>query len=348
MNLKDIAAAVRGDLIGDPGAEVTSAAPIDRAGEGVLTFAASKHYLKDVENSRATCIIVPKGFSVPNKNLIVVDDPRLALAKALEAIYRSKEMSPGIAGDAYVAEDVTIAPSSHVGRHAYICEGAKIGERTLVSPYVYVGSGTVIGSDCAIHPHVTLYEGVVLGDRVVVHANAVLGSDGFGYAADGEAHRKIPQVGTVVIEDDVEIGANAAVDRATLGETRIKRGTKIDNLVHIAHNVIIDENCLIVAQVGIAGSTEVGDNVIIGGQAGLVHHIKIGRRSTIGAQAGVTRSFPEGSTISGYPARDHSRSMKGYAALSRLPSLLKEMRQMGRRLDELERRIGKTRENSCG
>jgi len=342
MTLREIAFVVGGDLEGDPDAEVTSVAPIDRAGEGVLTFAASKQYLKEAENSRATCILVPRGFRVANRNLIAVDNPRLALALALEAIYRCECPDPGTAGEACVAESAAIAPSSHVAAHSHISEGARIGDRTVISPFVYVGRGAQIGSDCVIYPHVTIYPGVILGDRVVVHANAVVGSDGFGYATDGDVHRKIPQVGTVVIEDDVEIGANAAIDRATLGETRIEKGTKIDNLVHIAHNVLVNENCLIVAQVGIAGSTEIGENVVIGGQAGLVHHIKIGSRSVIGAQAGVTRCFPEGSTISGYPARDHARSMKGYAALNRLPMLMKEIREIRRRLDELERRIDKT------
>jgi UDP-3-O-[3-hydroxymyristoyl] glucosamine N-acyltransferase len=342
MKLAKIALIVGGELLGDPEAEVTSVAPIDRAGEGVLTFAASKHYLKEVESSRATCILVPRGLRGVKRNLIVVENPRLALALALETIYKKEGARPGIAEGASVADQAAIAPSSHIGWYARVCEGAKIGERTVISPFTYIGNGAVLGSDCTIHPHVTICAGVVIGDRVVVHANTVVGSDGFGYAADGRVHKKIPQVGTVVIEDDVEIGANSAIDRATLGETRIRRGTKIDNLVHIAHNVVIDENCLIVAQVGIAGSTEIGENVVIGGQAGLVHHIKIGKGCIIGAQAGVTRSFAEGSKISGYPARNHSRSMRGYAAMNRVPSLIKEMRKMRNRIDELERKIGKT------
>ncbi|MFQ5905351.1 MAG: UDP-3-O-(3-hydroxymyristoyl)glucosamine N-acyltransferase [bacterium] len=341
MKLREIADIVDGKLLGDPDAEVNSVAPIDAAGEGVLTFAASKQYLRAVESSRATCIMVPRGFHLGGRNLIEVEDPRLALAKAMEVLYRPVSMPPGVEKGAHVAKTARLAPSSHVGALAYIGENARIGERTVVYPLVYIGPRVEIGDDCVIHPNAAIYSGVVLKKRIVVHANAVLGSDGFGYARDGTGHRKIPQVGTVVVEDDVEIGANAAIDRATMGETHIGRGTKIDNLVHIAHNVTVGENCLIVAQAGIAGSTEIGDSVIIGGQAGLVHHIKIGSRTVIGAQAGVTRSFPEDSTISGYPARDHNRSMRGYAGLSKLPSLIKKVSEMDRRLRELERKNGK-------
>jgi len=341
MKLKEIAEIVDGKLLGDPDADVNSVAPIDQAGEGVLTFAVSKQYLKGVESSKATCIMVPKGFRIEGRNLIEVEDPRLALAKAMEVLYEQERMSPGIEESAYVAKTARVAASCRIGSMTYIGDNTRIGERTVVFPLVYVGQDVEVGADCVIHANVAIYPGVVLKNRVVVHANAVLGSDGFGYARDDIRHRKIPQVGTVVIEDDVEIGANAAIDKATMGETHIGRGTKIDNLVHIAHNVTVGENSLIVAQAGIAGSTVIGDSVSIGGQAGLVHHIKIGSRTVIGAQAGVTRSFPEDSIISGYPARDHNRSMRGYAALGKLPSLIKKIDEMNRRLEELERKNGK-------
>ena len=340
MKLKEMAQILDGKLLGDPDADVVSVAPIDRAGEGVLAFAASEQYLKAAECSDASCIIVPKGFRVDGKNLIEVEDPRLALAKAMEVLYERKKMSPGIEKGAHVAESARVAPSSHIATLAYVGDEAKIGANTVVYPFAYIGAGAEIGSDCVIHPGVTIYSGVILGDRVEVHANAVLGSDGFGYAKDETGHRKIPQVGTVVVEDDVEIGANTAIDRATMGRTHIGRGTKIDNLVHVAHNVAIGPNCLVVAQAGIAGSTEIGDNVVICGQAGLVHHIKIGSRTFIGAQAGVTRSFPADSAISGYPARDHNRSMRGYAALNKLPSLIKKVDKIDKRIEKLEQKSG--------
>ncbi len=347
MKLKEIADIVEGLLVGEPDLEVESVGPIDGAGEGVLTFAASERYKKAIERSRATCIIVPRGLRVRNKNLIEVDDPRLALARVMEVLYRPEKVNPGVEKGAYVADSAEVAPSARICAMAFVADRARVGESSIVSPLSYIGPGAVIGSGCVIHSGAAICAGVVVGNRVTVHSNAVLGSDGFGYARDECRHRKIPQIGTVVVEDDVEIGANAAIDRATLGETRIGRGTKIDNLVHIAHNVTIGENCLVVAQVGIAGSTEIGEDVTIGGQAGLVHHIKIGSRSVIGAQAGVTRSFPEASTISGYPARDHTRSMRGYAALSRLPSLLKEIGKIEERLGRLEKKLEKTRENTC-
>ena len=340
MKLKEMAQILDGKLLGDPDADVVSVAPIDCAGEGVLAFAASERYLKTAERSGASCLIVPKGFRVDGKNLIEVEDPRLALAKAMEVLYERKKVSPGIEEGAHVAETARVAPSSHIATFAYLGDEVRIGANTVVYPFVYIGARAEIGSDCVIHPNVTISSGVILGDRVVVHANAVLGSDGFGYAKDGVGHRKIPQVGTVVVEDDVEIGANTAIDRATMGRTRIGRGTKLDNLVHVAHNVTIGPNCLVVAQAGIAGSTEIEENVVIGGQAGLVHHIRIGSRTFIGAQAGVTRSFPADSTISGYPARDHNRSMKGYAALNRLPSLIKKVEKIGKRIEKLEQNGG--------
>jgi UDP-3-O-[3-hydroxymyristoyl] glucosamine N-acyltransferase len=346
MKLKEIADIVGGNLVGESDLEVESVAPIDVAGEGVLTFAASERYLKAIERSKATCIIVPRGLKAHGKNLIEVDDPRLALARAMEVMYKPEKVRAGIEEGAYVAGSAEVAPSSRVCAMAYISDRARIGESTVISPFCYIGPGAVVGRGCFLHSGVAICHGVVIGDRVTIHSNAVLGSDGFGYARDECEHRKIPQIGTVVVEDDVEIGASACLDRATLGETRIGRGTKIDNLVHVAHNVTIGENCLVVAQVGIAGSTEIGEDVTIGGQAGLVHHIKIGSKSVIGAQAGVTRSFPEGSTISGYPARDHNKSMKGYAALSKLPSLFKEIREIEERLDRLDKERGKTSENT--
>lgn len=340
MRLKEMARILDGKLLGDPDVDVVSVAPIDSAGEGVLAFAASERYLKAAEVSKASCVIVPKGFRVAGKNLIEVEDPRLALAKAMEVLYEPKKMSPGTEEGAWVARTARVASSSHIATLAYVGDEARIGDRTVIYPFAYIGARVEIGSDCVIHPNVTIYSGVILGDRVVVHANAVLGSDGFGYAKDGVGHRKIPQVGTVVVGDDVEIGANAAIDRATMGRTHIGRGAKIDNLVHVAHNVTIGPRCLVVAQAGIAGSTEIGENVVIGGQAGLVHHIKIGSRTFIGAQAGVTRSFPADSTISGYPARDHNRSMRGYAAMKKLPSLIKKVDEIGKRIEKLEQNRG--------
>jgi UDP-3-O-[3-hydroxymyristoyl] glucosamine N-acyltransferase len=341
MKLKEIARVVQGKLLGDPDADVGSVGPIDVAGEGVLTFAASSEYMKALRDSKASAIIVPIGTRAEGKNLIEVENPRLALAKAMEVLYEREKVKPGTEEGAHVSKTARVGHSSRICSMAYIADDVRIGERTTIFPFACIGSRAEIGSDCVIGANVVIYPGMVIGDRVVVHANTVIGCDGFGYVKDGAHHRKIPQMGTVVVGDDVEIGANTAIDRATMGRTYIASGTKIDNLVHIAHNVRIGENCLIVAQVGIAGSTEIGDDVIIGGQAGLVHHIKIGSRTVIGAQAGVTRSFPEDYTISGYPARDHTKSMKGYASLSKLPSLIKKLNDVHKRVTELERKGGK-------
>ena len=212
-----------------------------------------------------------------------------------------------------------------------------IGDRTTILPLVAICEGARIGADCLLFPHVTIREHCEVGDRVIIHSGAVIGSDGFGYAKDGATHHKIPQIGIVRIEDDVEIGANSTVDRATTGITLIKRGSKLDNLVQVAHNVVIGEDSILAAQVGVSGSTELGRNVVLAGQAGLVGHIKIGDGAKVGAQGGVTKSIPPDTSVSGYPAREHGHSKKIYAATARLPEMMKEFRRLQERVEELEK-----------
>jgi UDP-3-O-[3-hydroxymyristoyl] glucosamine N-acyltransferase len=211
-----------------------------------------------------------------------------------------------------------------------------IGDRTVIHPGVYLGSGATIGEDTVIYPNVTIKASSVLGNSVIVHAGTVIGSDGFGFAPEGQVHRKIPQIGNVVIEDNVEIGANVCIDRATIGTTRICRGTKIDNLVQIGHNVVIGEDSIVVAQVGISGSTEVGRHVVLAGQAGIVGHIQIGDNAMVGAQAGVTRSIPAGERVSGYPAQKHTVSKRLNACLQRLPSLFRKVKELEKRILRIE------------
>jgi len=219
-----------------------------------------------------------------------------------------------------------------IGYLSYVGDGCRVADRATILPFVYIGEGSRIGREVTIHPHVTICEDTVIGDRVIIHSGSVIGSDGFGYTTLDTSHQKIPQVGRVIIEDDVEIGANVAVDRGTIGATVIRRGSKIDNLVHIAHNVVIGENCLLVAQVGIAGSTEIGKNCVLAGQAGVIEHVRIGEGTMVGAQAGVTKSIPPHTKVSGYPARPHAQSKKAYAALSMLPELLSRVSRLERDL----------------
>jgi UDP-3-O-[3-hydroxymyristoyl] glucosamine N-acyltransferase len=221
---------------------------------------------------------------------------------------------------------VSIGPFCHVGA------GAVIGDGTTLIAGVFVGERATLGAQCLIYSNVTIREECTLGDRVILQPGVVIGSDGFGYARHGGVHHKVPQVGRVVIEDDVEIGANSCVDRATTGETRIKRGTKIDNLVQVAHNVVIGENTVLAAQVGISGSTEVGTSVSMGGQAGVGGHLTIGDRVMVGGQAGVTKSVPADTMVSGYPAREHSAARKLYAHIALLPELFKRVKDLERRL----------------
>jgi UDP-3-O-[3-hydroxymyristoyl] glucosamine N-acyltransferase len=223
-----------------------------------------------------------------------------------------------------------------IGPFAVIEEGAKVGDRSLILAGTYVGKDASIGEDCLIYPHVTIREEVEVGDRVIIHCGVVLGADGYGFVSDGDVHRKVPQVGNVVIESDVEIGANSTIDRATNGTTRVGRGTKMDNLVMIGHNVVIGENCLIVAQVGIGGSARIGANVTVGGQVGIVGHIKVGDGVVIGAQAGVIGDVPANTTVSGYPAREHGQARKVYACTQKLPDLLKTVAELSERVAKLE------------
>jgi UDP-3-O-[3-hydroxymyristoyl] glucosamine N-acyltransferase len=215
-------------------------------------------------------------------------------------------------------------------------KNARVGDNSTLVGGVFVGEATEIGSDCLIYPHVTIREGTVVGNRVILQPGVVLGADGFGYAKNGSTHHKVPQIGRVVIEDDVELGANTCVDRATTGETRVKRGTKVDNLVQLAHNVVLGENCVLAAQVGISGSTEVGNHVVMGGQAGVGGHIVLGDRATVAGQAGVTKDVKANTVVSGYPAREHTVARKLSAHTAMLPELFKRVKELERRLRELE------------
>jgi UDP-3-O-[3-hydroxymyristoyl] glucosamine N-acyltransferase len=243
----------------------------------------------------------------------------------------------GIHPRACVDPAAHLEPNVGVGAAAVIEAGARIGTGTTVGAGAYVGRNVAVGDNCLIHPGVRLLHGVRLGSRVIVHAGTVVGSDGFGFVPTGNGHDKIPQIGDVVIEDDVEIGANCTIDRGTLGSTRIGRGVKIDNLVHIGHNVTIGENSVIVAQVGISGSTRVGRGVMLGGQAGVAGHVEVGDGARVGGQSGVTKSVDAGAVVSGYPAMDHDRARRLQAHLRRLPDLSEQVRKLEARLRDLEK-----------
>jgi len=338
LKLGDIARGLGAGLEGDPEITISGVAGLREAGPGDISFLANPRYGGDVPGSRASAIIVDSRFTGGFSGaLLRVPNPYAAFVSVLKLLRPETRVRPaGIHPTAAVDPAAQVATEAAVGAHAVIEAGARIGAGSVLWPGVYVGRGTVVGRDCELHPRVCLLHDVTLGDRVVIHAGSVLGSDGYGYVSSERGHEKIPQLGSVEVGDDVEIGANVAVDRGTLDATRIGRGTKIDNLVHIAHNVIIGENTLIVAQVGISGSTRVGSWAVIGGQVGVQGHVEIGDGARVGAQAGVTKSVPAGETVSGYPAMNHDRARRLQVYLRRLPALSAEVKRLEERIRELE------------
>lgn len=333
IKLKDVASLVGGKLTGDGELEVTGLGALDEAGQGEIAFILSPEWLRFLGKSRASCVIVPRGVRRTAGSFISVEDPFTALLKMADLLFpKSVSVVGRVHPTSVVEQGVSLGQDVAIGALSYVGEDAKIGARTVIHAQVYIGGGVSIGEECEIYPQVTVREGVEIGSRVTIHPGAVIGSDGFGFIPKEGAYHKIPSLGKVIIEDDVEIGANAGIDRATFGATKIGRGSKLDNLVQIGHNVTIGENCILVAQVGIGGSTNIGDNAVLGGQAGLVDHLNIGDNVKIGAQAGVTKSIPPNVTVSGYPARRHQDAMRIYAATQKLPELLKRVKKLEEKL----------------
>ncbi len=340
MKLSLIAHRIGGQIVGNPELEIKGVKEIGQAEEGDLAFLLHPRYLPYLQTSKASAIVVGRDFPGDFPNLIKVINPYKALAQVLGLFTPSGiPLSKGVHSSSILAKGAMISPQASVGPFSCIGEGTTIGPGSLIYPLVYIGKNCKVGRGTTIFPQVFLGDECQIGDRVIIHSGAVLGSDGFGFFREGDSHAKIPQVGGVVVEDEVEIGANVTIDRATLGITRIGKGTKIDNLVHIGHNVQVGENTLIVAQVGISGSTRVGKGVQIAGQAGLVGHIKIGDDSTIGAQAGVTKSVPPHTLVSGYPARPHRLAKRIAACQNRLPHLFKRVKELEAAIRGLEEKI---------
>jgi UDP-3-O-[3-hydroxymyristoyl] glucosamine N-acyltransferase len=328
-----IAERIGATVIGDPNLPLTGFAPADSAKPGDLTFAENESYFARAKQSAASAILVAEDFSPDTKTLIRVTNARVAFAQVLPLFFPEPTFTAGIHPSAVVAATAQVDPTAHIGPHCVVGERVKIGPGAVLISQVYVGDDCSVGEQTRLFPHVTLYQRSHLGKRVRIHAGAVIGADGFGYVFDGSEHRKVPQVGQVLIQDDVEIGANTTIDRAALGATIICKGTKIDNLVQIAHNVTIGEHSIIVAQVGIAGSTKIGAYVTVAGQAGIAGHLRIGDRVTLAAQSGVMHHIPEGQKWMGSPAQPDRVTKRQLLAIERLPDLL-------RRVHELERRLG--------
>ena len=330
-----IAEQLRGELLGDGSVTLTGFAPADRAKAGDLTFAENEEYLARAEESAASAILVPATVAASKKTLIRVPNVRVAFARVLPIFFPPEKLPPGIHPTAVVASTAQIDPSAHLGPHCVVGERVRIGARSVLRGGNHIGSETQIGDDVCLYPNVVVYHQTQIGHRVSIHAGTVIGSDGYGYVLDEGKHRKVLQLGNVIIQDDVEIGANVTVDRAALGSTVIGKGTKIDNLVMVAHNVVIGENCLIVAQVGIAGSTRLGNYCVVAGQAGLAGHLKIGNQVTIAAQAGVMRDIPDGQKVLGAPAMPDKEAKRQLLAIMQLPELIRRVRELEKQLEQL-------------
>jgi len=330
----EIAQCLDGEVVGDRSVVLTGLAPADQARTGHLTFAENEDYFARAEQSAAAAILVAGNFASATKTLIRVSNARVAFAKVLAMFFPEPQPPGGVHATAVVAGSAKVDPTAFIGPQCVVGERVRIGPRTVLWGGNHVGDDCQLGEEVRLFPNVVLYPRCQIGHRVRIHAGTVVGSDGFGYVLDQGAHRKIPQIGNVIIQDDVEIGANVTIDRAALGSTVIGQGTKIDNLVQIAHNVVIGENCIIVAQVGIAGSTRVGNYVTMAGQVGVAGHLKIGNQATLAAQAGVMNDVPDGEKWLGAPARPDRQMKRIFIALERLPDLL-------RRVKDLEKQVKK-------
>jgi UDP-3-O-[3-hydroxymyristoyl] glucosamine N-acyltransferase len=321
----EIARLLAGEVHGDIAATLTGFAPAARAQVGDLTFAETDEYFAAAENSAATAIIADKRFSSDKKILIRVSNPRLAFAKAVAFFFPEPKFAPGIHPSAIVAASAQVDPTAHIGPYCHVGERVKLGANVVLQSGDFVGDDSVLGDDTNLFPNVTIYARSQIGRRVRIHSTSVIGSDGFGYVFDAGIHRKVTQIGNVVIGDDVEIAAGVTIDCAALGSTIIGKGTKIDGQVHIGHNVEVGEHCLLCGQVGIAGSAIVGNYVVLAGQVGIAGHLKIGNRVTVGSKSGVMHNIPDGETWLGTPAQPDRQAKRIIIAIQRLPDLLKKI-----------------------
>ncbi len=337
MTLGELAQRLECPVEGDSGIEIHRVAKIETAGAGDVTFLANPKYAASLAATRASAVIAGSNVSGAPCAIIRSATPYLTFARAARALSPERQPEPGVHPQASVAADAAVDPTASIGPFAVVGAGARVGARTIIHPHVVIGDDATVGDDCVLHAHVSIRERCTLGARVVVQNGAVIGSDGYGFAQrpDG-SHEKIPQTAPVVIEDDVEIGANTTIDRPAVGETRIKTGTKIDNLVQIAHGVVVGPHSLLAAQVGIAGSTVVGERVMFGGQAGISGHLTIGDRVKLAAKTGVTGSIEADGYMSGYPMMETQQWRRAHVIVRNLPAMRRQLRDLEARLLKIE------------
>jgi UDP-3-O-[3-hydroxymyristoyl] glucosamine N-acyltransferase len=338
LTVGELAKRLDAELAGDPSRTVTGASSLEAAGPEDVSFLARRKYLPYLPATRAAAVIVSRDLGeldeIPEGVTVLwVNDAHLALAETLTSLYPPAAAEPGVAPTATLGPGVELGADVCVGHNTVVEAGVKLGDGVRVGAHCFVGERCQIGAATELKSQVTLYQDTVVGERCILHSGARVGVDGFGYVFAGDGHRKIPQVGRCVIEDDVEIGANSCIDRGSVGETRIGAGTKIDNLVHIAHNVRVGRHCIIVAQVGVAGSTEIGHGVALAGQVGIIGHLTIGDGARVAAQAGVSHDIPAGETWFGSPARPHTQAMRASAAFLKLPELMRRVRKVEKQLE---------------
>jgi UDP-3-O-[3-hydroxymyristoyl] glucosamine N-acyltransferase len=341
VTLSELALAIGGRVSGTADTVISGASSLEQAQPGDLAYVEGDRFMKAALESKAAAFVVEKPLSGISRPQLVAANPKYAFARLVQQFFTAPYKARGLATQVVQGVGVQIGPDVSIWPLVTLGDRVRIGARVTLYPGVFIGDDSVVEDDSLLYPNVTIRERCTIGKRVIIHSGTVIGSDGFGYAQQGGRHHKIPQIGTVVIEDDVELGANVTVDRATFGRTVIKRGAKVDNLVQIAHNVTVGEHTILVAQVGIAGSTTLGSHVVVGGQAGLADHIQIGDQVMIAARSGVNRSLTGNQIVSGTPAMPHEVSIKAQAVVPRLPELRQQVRELLKRVSALEARTSK-------
>jgi len=336
ITLADLARQLEGELEGEGHVVVNGIGPLHEAGPREVSFLFNPQYRKSMENTGAAGVIVSRDTVAKGINLIKVSDPHLGYAKAMEIFFGEDYISTGISPQASVHPDARIGADPSIHPFAVLCDNARLGDRVTLMPGVYVGPGATVGDDSVLHPNVVIERGVQVGKRAIIHAGTVIGSDGYGFAREGEKHHKIIHAGIVRVGNDVEIGANCTIDRAAMGETVIGDGSKLDNLIHMAHNVKIGRDCLILGQVGIAGSTTLGDRVIMAGQSGVIGHASIGDDTVIAAKAAVYKGLPADSQVAGNPAMEMGKWRRLMVHLGNMDTLTRRVRTLEREIENMK------------